>query len=99
MGGLVSIVSYSRPSHMIIALVSQFHFYLPWGQRFQPGEGPSRGLLRDCTTSPINRFAALVCNNGQVKRLQNIAYQLGQEESKEMTRGKYLNILRKKNSS
>ena len=26
---------------------------------FQPGEGPSRGLLRDCTTSPINRFAAL----------------------------------------
>ena len=26
---------------------------------FQPGEGPSRGLLRDCTTSPINLFAAL----------------------------------------
>ena len=26
---------------------------------FQPGESPSRGLLRDCTTSPINRFAAL----------------------------------------
>ena len=24
-------------------------------QRFQPGEGPSRGLLRDCTTAPINR--------------------------------------------
>ena len=29
-------------------------------RRFQPGEGPSRGLLRDFTTSPINRFAALV---------------------------------------
>ena len=28
--------------------------------RFQPGEGPSRGPLRDCTTSPINRFAALI---------------------------------------
>ena len=28
--------------------------------RFQPGEGPSRGLLCDCTTSPINRFAARV---------------------------------------
>ena len=28
-------------------------------RRFQPGEGPSRGLLRDCTTSPIIRFAAL----------------------------------------
>eukprot|EP00090_Calanus_glacialis_P007344 TRINITY_DN1578_c0_g1_i1.p1 TRINITY_DN1578_c0_g1~~TRINITY_DN1578_c0_g1_i1.p1 ORF type:complete len:190 (+),score=70.05 TRINITY_DN1578_c0_g1_i1:37-606(+) len=35
---------------------------------------------------------------GEVKRLQNIAYQLGQEESKEMTRGKYLNILRKRNN-
>ena len=23
---------------------------------FQPGEGPSRGLLRDCTTSQINRL-------------------------------------------
>ena len=31
----------------------------------------------------------------EVKRLQNIAYQLGLEETKEMTRGKYLNILRK----
>ena len=28
-------------------------------RHFQPGD-PSRGLLRDCTTSPINRFAALV---------------------------------------
>ena len=28
-------------------------------RRFKLGEGPSRGLLRDCTTSPINRFAAL----------------------------------------
>ena len=32
----------------------------------------------------------------EVKRLQNIAYQLGLEETKEMTRGKYLNILRKR---
>ena len=24
--------------------------------RFQPEQGPSRGLLRDCTTSPINRL-------------------------------------------
>ena len=29
----VSIVSYSCPSLMIIALASQFHVYLPWGQR------------------------------------------------------------------
>ena len=47
---------------MTFASVSQFHVYLPWGQRlayclkcestsrhFQPGEG-LRGLLRDCKT-------------------------------------------------
>ena len=63
---------------MTFASGTQFHVFLPWGQRlfsivsykcllcesasrhFQPREGPSRGLLRDCTTSPINRFAALV---------------------------------------
>ena len=28
----VSIVSYSRPSLMIIASASQFHVYLPWGK-------------------------------------------------------------------
>ena len=28
----VSIVSYNRPSLMIIVLVSQFYVYLPWGQ-------------------------------------------------------------------
>ena len=28
--------------------------------RFQPGEGPSRGLLRDCTTSLMDRFTALI---------------------------------------
>ena len=32
-GGLVSIVSYGRPSLMIIASATQFHVYLPWGQR------------------------------------------------------------------
>ena len=30
------------------------------GTQFQPGEGPSRGLLRDCTTSPINWYTVLV---------------------------------------
>ena len=28
----VSIVSYSRPSLMVIASASQFHVFLPWGQ-------------------------------------------------------------------
>ena len=31
--GLVSIVSYSRPSLMIIASLTQFHVYLLWDQR------------------------------------------------------------------
>ncbi|XP_047499844.1 protein lin-52 homolog isoform X2 [Penaeus indicus] len=32
----------------------------------------------------------------EVKKLQNVAYQLGLEEAKEMTRGKYLHILSRK---
>ena len=40
---------------MIIALRTQFHIERPWGQSTFSG-----GLLRDCTTLPINRFAALV---------------------------------------
>ncbi|KAK7075939.1 hypothetical protein SK128_028074 [Halocaridina rubra] len=32
----------------------------------------------------------------EVKKLQNVAYQLGLEEAKEMTRGKYLHILNNK---
>ena len=35
----------------------------------------------------------------EVRKLQNLAYQLGQEETKEMTRGKYLNILRRRQST
>ena len=30
-------------------------------RRFQPGEGPSRGLLRDCENFADGSFAALVC--------------------------------------
>ena len=33
---------------------------IPYDFCVQLGKGPSRVLLRDCTTSPINRFAALV---------------------------------------
>ena len=32
----------------------------------------------------------------EVKKLHDIAYQLGVEEAKEMTRGKYLNIFKQK---
>lgn len=31
----------------------------------------------------------------EVKKLQTVAYQLGVEEAKEMTRGKYLHVLNK----
>ena len=49
-------MSYSRLSLMIISSVSQFHIERPWGQ---PGEGPSRGLLRDYVPSD-SLFEALV---------------------------------------
>lgn len=32
----------------------------------------------------------------KIKGLQNLAYQLGLDEAREMTRGKFLNILQKK---
>lgn len=34
----------------------------------------------------------------KVKELHDVAYQLGVEESKEMTRGKYLNLFKRTNS-
>ena len=42
-------------------------------RRFQSGEGARRGLLRDCTTSPINRFAALHITLGHSPGLHNTA--------------------------
>lgn len=35
----------------------------------------------------------------EVRKLQNLAYQLGQEETKEMTRGKYLNVLQRRQNT
>ena len=65
---------------MIFALVSQFHICLLWvniclakclkcdstSRRFQPGEGPKRGLLRDCAdersvTPAVVRVEACSC--------------------------------------
>ena len=41
---------------MTFASRTQFHVERPWGQRrFQPGEGPSRGLFRE----PLELFEAL----------------------------------------
>ena len=44
---------------MIIASRTQFHVESPWGSRFQPGEGPSRGLLRDYEPSDGTRMEQL----------------------------------------
>ena len=67
------------------------------------GVSGSAGVLHNLTRDEMETLLQLGNLDVQelmseVKRLQNIAYQLGQEESKEMTRGKYLNILRRKNS-
>ena len=58
-------------------------------------------VIKDFTEddfSIIHQLAKLPTQNlmDEIKRLQNIAYQLGLDEIKEMTRGKYLNILRKR---
>lgn len=43
----------------------------------------------------LHQFGSLTSSSlvEEVKKLQNIAYQLGLEESKEMTRGKLLHVL------
>ncbi|GLH10599.1 hypothetical protein R5R35_006105 [Gryllus longicercus] len=45
----------------------------------------------------LHQFGSLTAAGliAEVKKLHDLAYQLGLEEAKEMTRGKYLNILRK----
>lgn len=64
-----------------------------------PNDSPAviKGLTQD-DLSTIHQLGNLPTQHlmDEVKRLQNIAYQLGLEETKEMTRGKYLNILRKR---
>ncbi|XP_049769287.1 protein lin-52 homolog isoform X4 [Schistocerca cancellata] len=43
----------------------------------------------------LHQFGSLTAASliGEVKKLHDIAYELGLQEAKEMTRGKYLNIL------
>ncbi|KAJ9592508.1 hypothetical protein L9F63_015825 [Diploptera punctata] len=43
----------------------------------------------------LHQFGSLTVSSliAEIKRLHDVAYQLGLEEAKEMTRGKYLNIL------
>ena len=56
---------YANHPLMNFALASQFHVYLPClkyesaCRRFQPGEGPTRGLLCDCENRLWNRWIVL----------------------------------------
>lgn len=66
-----------------------------------PYESPQVNVLQGLTPedlTAIHQLGSLPVFSilEEVKRLQNIAYQLGLEETKEMTRGKYLNILHKR---
>ena len=80
-----------------------YNFTVPGVSQFVPFETPNdspaviKGLTED-DLSTIHQLGNLPTHHllEEVKRLQNIAYQLGLEETKEMTRGKYLNILRKR---
>ncbi|XP_047345889.1 protein lin-52 homolog isoform X4 [Vespa velutina] len=45
------------------------------------------------TADDLNQLHRLI---SEVKKLHDLAYQLGMEEAKEMTRGKYLNIFKHK---
>lgn len=58
-----------------------------------------REVIKNKISSPtISEFRLLTALEiiEEVKKLQNVAYQLGLEEAKEMTRGKYLHILNNK---
>ncbi|XP_046382915.1 protein lin-52 homolog isoform X2 [Ischnura elegans] len=59
----------------------------PWAQRLDSED-----------INLIHQFGSLTAAGliDEVKKLHNFAYQLGLEEAKEMTRGKYLNILTKR---
>ena len=90
------------PDH--IPGVGQFLPQTPFMDSDTPRGSEAGGYLHNLTREELETLMQLgglsvqqlVC---EVKRLQNVAYQLGQEESKEMTRGKYLNILKKKNNT
>ncbi|XP_002734202.1 protein lin-52 homolog [Saccoglossus kowalevskii] len=56
---------------------------------------PWSAKLEDDDIDMLQEFGSLTTANlmEKVKGLQNLAYQLGLEEAREMTRGKFLNIL------
>ncbi|XP_073231346.1 protein lin-52 homolog [Porites lutea] len=57
-------------------------------------------LEEDDTGMMVQEFGSLTTSQlmEKVRGLQNLAFQLGLDEAREMTRGKFLNILEKANS-
>jgi len=81
--------------------------HIPGVSQFTPLETPQdspanlnvlQGLTQE-DLATIHQLGNLPISTllNEVKRLHDIAYELGIEERKEMTRGKYINIFRKKN--
>ncbi|XP_047997906.1 protein lin-52 homolog [Leguminivora glycinivorella] len=78
---------------------------MPGVSEFAPAQNPnqsppawSRGLTKEDVVV-MQQLAALSTSGliMEVKKLHDMAYQLGLEEAKEMTRGKYLNIFARRN--
>ncbi|KAI8432327.1 hypothetical protein MSG28_004741 [Choristoneura fumiferana] len=78
---------------------------IPGVSEFAPMQNPNqsppawnRGLTKDDVVV-MQQLAALSTSGliMEVKKLHDLAYQLGLEEAKEMTRGKYLNIFSRRN--
>ena len=72
---------YANLSLMTFASASQFHVYLPWvnvclsqllkyesaSWHFPPGEGPSRGLIRDCEIFACLRITLVCSSSGDLE--------------------------------
>ncbi|XP_046664957.1 protein lin-52 homolog isoform X1 [Homalodisca vitripennis] len=73
--------------YMYLNTTAQNNLPQPWAR---PLDQEDVNLLTYYGTLSVTTLIA------EVKRLHDIAYRLGLEEAKEMTRGKYLNILEKR---
>jgi len=73
--------------YMYLSSSAQSNLPQPWNQPLDPDDLNYIQYLGSLTVTDLI---------AEVKRLHDIAYKLGLEEAKEMTRGKYLNILEKR---
>ncbi|XP_054260971.1 protein lin-52 homolog isoform X3 [Macrosteles quadrilineatus] len=84
---LLSLEKLDRSSPELWPESTQNNLPQPWNR---PLDDEDKQLLRYYGTLSVTNLIA------EVKHLHDIAYKLGLEEAKEMTRGKYLNILEKR---